>query len=147
VPVVAVVDTNVLVSAFLNPVGFPARVLAAAQRERFTLVTSAPLLEELREVLSRSRLMRARNTTSADADTFVQSIADVASQVVPVSGTLQLCRDPDDDVLLETAIVGGATHIVSRDEDITRDLELVAQLEKRGIKAVTVSRFLAEVGE
>jgi len=65
---------------------------------------------------------------------------------VPVSHTLQLCRDPDDDVLLETAIVGGATHIVSRDEDITRDLELLAQLEKRGIKAMTVNRFLAEVG-
>ncbi len=105
-PVVAVVDTSVLVSAFLNPEGFPARVLAAAQRRRFTLVTSAPLLEELREVLSRPRLTRARNTTPADADVFVQSIADAASQV-PVSDTLQLCRDPDDDVLLETAIVGG----------------------------------------
>jgi len=89
--------------------------------------------------------MRARNTTPADADVFVQSIADAGSQV-PVSDTLQLCRDPDDDVLLETAIVGGATHIVSRDEDITRDLELLAQLEKRGIKAMTVNRFLAEVG-
>jgi len=146
VPVVAVVDTSVLVSAFLNPVGFPARILAAAKRERFTMVTSAPLLEELREVLSRPRLMRARNTTPAEADTFVQSIADVANQV-PVSATLQLCRDPDDDVLLETAIVGGATHIVSRDEDITRDPELLEQLEKRDIKGVTVSRFLAEIGE
>ena len=145
-PVVAVVDTSVLVSAFLNPVGFPSQVLAAAKRERFTLVTSAPLLEELREVLSRPRLMRVRGTTLADADAFVQDIAEVANQV-PVSGTLQLCRDPDDDVLLETAIVGGATHIVSRDEDITRDLELVTQLEKWRIKAVTVNRFLAEVGE
>jgi putative PIN family toxin of toxin-antitoxin system len=146
VPVVAVVDTSVLVSAFLNPVGFPSRVLTAAKKRRFTLVTSAPLLEELREVLSRPRLMRVRNTTLAEADAFVQSIANVASQV-SVPGTLQLCRDPDDDVLLETAIVGGATYIVSRDEDITRDLDLVEQLEKRGIKTVTVSRFLAEVGE
>jgi len=146
VPVVAVVDTSVLVSAFLNPVGFPARVLAAAKRERFTMVTSAPLLEELREVLSRPRLMRARKTTPADADTFVQSIADVANQV-PVSGALQLCRDPDDDILLETAIVGSAKYIVSRDEDITRDQELEEQLKKQGIKAMTVSRFLAEVRE
>jgi len=146
VPVVAVVDTSVLVSAFLNPVGFPSQVLAAAKREPFTLVTSAPLLDELREVLSQPRLMRVRNTTPADANVFVQSIADAASEV-PVSDTLQLCRDPDDDVLLETAIVGGATHIVSRDEDITRDLELVTQLEKWRIKAVTVNRFLAEVGE
>ena len=145
-PVVAVVDTSVLVSAFLNPVGFPARIVAAAKRERFTMVTSVPILEELREVLSRPRLMQVRNTTPTDADTFVQRIADAANQV-PVSGALQLCRDPDDNVVLETAIVGGATHIVSRDEDITRDLELAVQLEKRGIKAITVSHFLAEVGE
>jgi len=88
--------------------------------------------------------MRIRNTTPADADAFVQGIANVANQV-PLSGALRLCRDSDDDVLLETAIVGGATHIVSRDEDITRDPELLEQLEKRRIKAVTVSRFLAEL--
>lgn len=145
-PVVAVVDTSVLISAFLNPVGFPARILATARREQFSLVTSAPLLEELREDLGRPRLMRIRSTTLPDADAFVQDIADVANQV-PVSGALQLCRDPDDDVLVESAIVGGATYIVSRDENISRDLELLVQLKKRGIKAMTVSRFLAEVGE
>ena len=145
-PVVVVIDTSVLVSAFLNPVGLPVRVLDAAKNKGFTLVTSAPLLEELGEVLSRPRLMRVRSTTPADAAIFVQSIVDVATQV-PVSGDLRLCRDPDDDFVLETAIAGGATHIVSRDEDITRDLDLRAQLEKQGIKSMTVSHFLAEVGE
>jgi hypothetical protein len=43
---------------------------------------------------------------------------------------------------LETALVEGATHVVSRDEDVTRDLELVRQFEEQGVQLLTVSRFL-----
>lgn len=84
--------------------------------------------------------------TEAQAEELLLLITEKATPV-EINGELHLCRDPRDDMLLETAIVGGATHIVSRDEDITRNLELLEQLQKRGIKGVTVSRFLAEVGE
>ena len=143
--IVAVIDTNVWVSAFLNPVGFPAKVLAAAQARRFEVLTSDPLLDELLDVLQRSRLMRVRCTTRKQAEAFVNDIAEV-THIVPISGHLHLCRDPKDDIVLETAIVGGATHIVSRDEDLTRDPELLRWLEERNIRAVTVNRFLGEVG-
>jgi len=49
--------------------------------------------------------------------------------MVSIEGRLKLCRDPRDDMILETAIVGKATHIVSRDEDLTRDLALARELE------------------
>ena len=65
--------------------------------------------------------------------------------MVNVEGCLKLCRDPRDDRVLETAIVGKATHIVSRDEDLTRDLDLVRELEVQGIKIVTVNIFLLEL--
>jgi predicted nucleic acid-binding protein len=44
--VVAVVDTNVWVSAFLNPSGFPARLIQAGKSGRFSIVGSLPLLDE-----------------------------------------------------------------------------------------------------
>jgi len=53
-----VVDTNVWVSALLNPRGFPAQVLEALKRRQFIPVLSPPLIEELREVLARPRLRR-----------------------------------------------------------------------------------------
>ncbi|MGQ0603582.1 MAG: PIN domain-containing protein [Anaerolineales bacterium] len=56
-----------------------------------------------------------------------------------------LCRDPDDDIVLETAVVGKATHVVSRDEDITRDTDLFAQLKQLGIEPITVARFLRKL--
>jgi len=90
--------------------------------------------------------MRVRQTTASEAEAFVRKVTALA-RVVPVSGTLRLCRDPDDDMLLETATSGEATHIVSRDEDITRDQELVRQLGARGIKVVTVRQLLAMLNE
>lgn len=125
--IAAVVDTNVWVSAFLTPQGFPARLIEAGRAGRFAVVTSLPLLEELLEVLRRPRIMKVRQTTADDAEAYVRSVAAVA-RLVPIAGMVRLCRNPDDDWVLETAMVGGATHVVSRDEDVTRDQELQQQL-------------------
>jgi predicted nucleic acid-binding protein len=54
----AVVDTNVWVSAFLTPHGYPAKVYQAAHDERFYPLISEPLLDELADVLIRPRLMK-----------------------------------------------------------------------------------------
>jgi len=64
------------------------------------------------------------------------------SIIVPVTGTLALCRDPDDDVLLETAINGRVVYIVSRDEDLTRDPALHETAALYGVQIVTIARFL-----
>lgn len=143
-PAVAVVDTSVWVSAFLNAPGYPARVYRAAREGKFRLVTSVPLLEELAEVLSRSRVTKLRDLSNEETRLYLLGIAEV-STLVQVTGALALCRDPNDDVVLETAIVGNATHVVSRDEDLTRDPELAQQLQSRGIQLATVNQFLNEL--
>jgi len=141
VPVV-VVDTNVFVSAFLNLKGAPARVWEAGKAHRYSLVMSPPLLRELLEVLSRPRILRVRKTPINDAEMFVREVAAIAN-LVSVSGSMKVCRDPDDDLVLETAVVGRAGYLVSRDEDVTRDRDVVNQLKRWGVQIVTVSQFLA----
>lgn len=54
-------------------------------------------------------------------------------------------RDPDDDVLLETALAGHAPYIVSRDEDLTRDLDLHETASRLGIHIATVAQFLRQL--
>jgi len=54
----------------------------------------------------------------------------------------ELLAQGHDDIILETAIQGGATYVVSRDEDVTRDLDLLDHLRERGIETITVQRFL-----
>ena len=60
----AVLDTNVLVSALLEPRGLPARLLDQATAGSFELVVSDYLLDELREVLE--RLPRLEPATRRD---------------------------------------------------------------------------------
>jgi predicted nucleic acid-binding protein len=55
---------------------------------------------------------------------------------------LRVCRDPDDNVVLETALLGHASYAVSRDDDIKRDRDLIAQMEARGIKVLSVQQFV-----
>lgn len=139
--IVAAIDTNVWVSAFLNPSGFPARLIQAGKAGGFLIVSALPLLDELQEVLLRPRIIKIRQSTEMDVDAFIAGVGAVV-RLVPVSGELGLCRDPDDDLLLETAIQGNATYVVSRDEDVTRDLDLTNRLREHGIETITVQRFL-----
>ncbi len=63
------------------------------------------------------------------------------------NGSFVLCRDPKDDILLETAILGEADYVVSRDDDIKRDLDLIAHLRKHSIEVVPVTQFLDRLAE
>lgn len=137
-----VLDTNVWVSALLNPRGYPARVLTALAAARFTLVISAPLLDELAEVLARPRIARKYGVTQTDIEELVTLLRDCGVEVA-VTGSVHLCRDPDDDIVLETAFRGKADTMVSRDEDIKGDVELGKLLQVAGIEVLSVARFLA----
>jgi predicted nucleic acid-binding protein len=61
---------------------------------------------------------------------------------VTVTRSVQLCRDPDDDVILETAFLGNADAVVSRDEDLKGDEDLASVLQTAGIEVLSVRRFL-----
>jgi len=139
----AVVDTNVWVSAFLNPHGLPGQLLTAFQQARFTVSTSEPLLAELAEVLARPRLARRHGRGMEQIAAFVEALRQDAEMIHP-TGSIRVCRDPDDDVLIETALLAGSECLVSGDRD-TQAREVVAYLEAAGIRVLTVREFLAEL--
>jgi putative PIN family toxin of toxin-antitoxin system len=136
-----VVDTNIWVSALLNRHGFPAQVLTAFAAGKFTLLISTPLLDELAEVLARPRIARKYGVTRTDIEEVLAVLRERGTGVV-ITGNLHLCRDPDDDVVLETAFRGRANTLVSRDEDLKGDVELVRLLHAAGIQVLSVGRFL-----
>ena len=45
-------------------------------------------------------------------------------------------------MVLETAILGRARYLVSRDDDIKGDNDLIKHLAARGVEVVTVARML-----
>ena len=140
-PLVALLDTNVWVSAFLKPSGPPGQVAAAWSRNQFNALTSTSQLTELAEVLIRPRLTRRFKYTHSDAASFIRLIA-ARAEVVETEGALQVCRDPDDDEILEAAILGKAQYLVTRDDDLKRDLDLIKMARRNRVRVVSVRKFL-----
>ena len=143
-PAVALVDTNVWVSAFINPAGFPARMHRAWLDNKFQVVVSLPLLDELSDVLTRPRITRKYPIQATDVEEFLQLLIR-RSQIVVPTGTVRECRDPDDDLILETAILGQVRYMISRDDDIKRDLDLIKHLQSHGITVLSIQLFLAKL--
>lgn len=141
----AVVDNNVWVSAALKPRGLPGQILSAYREDRFTLLVSEPLLAELAEVLGRPKFA-TRGISSEDAHELL-ALLQSAGERVSVTGTLMVCRDPDDDVVIETAIEGKADVLVSGDHDLTQMAEVAEHLARAGIRVLTVRQFLQELNE
>ncbi len=135
----AFVDTNIWISAFINPSGPPAAVLDAFIAGKFVPVVSRALIDQIHEVASRPHIRR--RISDDDLATLLVLLLDRAVEAFP-TGNLRICRDPDDDILLETAILGGAQYAVSRDDDMKRDLDLIDQMRTRGVEVVSVAQFL-----
>lgn len=143
--VVVLVDTNVWISALINPRGSPARLKNAWLNGDFEIVVSMALLDEIADVLSRPRIRDKYHLKTEDIKEFLRLIAE-KSITVTTTGTLHLCRDPDDDLMLETALNGGAKFAVSRDDDLKRDQELIARMLEQGIEVLSVQHFLERLG-
>jgi putative PIN family toxin of toxin-antitoxin system len=137
----AVIDTNVWVSAMLNPAGRPADVLHALREGRFTLVTSEPLLAELADVLRRPRIVRRFGIAADDIAELILLLR-ARAELVAITGSVRVCRDPDDDVVIETAIRGRASVIVTRDDDLKGAAEIAFFLGTSGVSVLSVQHFL-----
>jgi putative PIN family toxin of toxin-antitoxin system len=104
-------DTNVLIAAFIAR-GTCSELLEHCARNH-TLVTSPPLLRELEEKPA-DKFGYTRHGTRE-----VMSLLQNKMEVVePVVLNPPACRDPDDDVVLATALAGACGCIVTGDKDL-----------------------------
>ncbi len=125
-----VVDTNVLVSALIKK-GKP---LELVQRllDKHTVILSSQMLAELADVLSRDKF----SITNAQIDLFI-SLLLRKSTATSISGNLKvILKDPDDNIVLLTAVNGKADYIVSGDK------HLLTLRKFEGIEIVTISQLL-----
>jgi len=112
----AVLDPNVLVSAAISPAGPPRQILTAWIDERFELIASPALLDELAEVLARPKFQRF--ITAAVATELIDGLATDAVTVADPPELPGVTPDPDDDYLVALARVAGADYLVSGDRHL-----------------------------
>lgn len=132
-----VVDTNVFVSATIESATPPVLVVDHWLTGMYELVSSPPLLDELRGVLRRSTVRRYVHWTQAEIDNLLTQIQSRSVWVHPEQRLTVVARDPDDNRVREAAVAGHADVIVTGDRDL---LDLGAYA---GIRILTPKDFLA----
>ena len=134
----AVLDSSVLVSAFLTPGGTSDKLLSAVQRGAFVLCLSDEILEEtshsLREKTKRIRRYYAYRDEKIDQ--FVASLVSLAYLARPLPRLRVVPLDPKDDMVVATATKSGADYVV------TGDRHLLSLGAYEGIRMVTPRQFL-----
>ncbi len=136
-----VIDTNVWISALINPHGYPARLRESFEQRLFQCVISAPMLEELIDVLKRPRIREKYNITAEEIEELVILIEE-RSETVLLTGGIDVCRDTDDNMVIETALKGHALFIVTRDDDVKFDNNASSFLNQHNISVTTIAKFL-----
>lgn len=124
----AVVDPSVLVSAFIgNPEAGPGSLITAWRDRRFVLVVSPLLLDELTDVLGRSKFDRWSSEGRAAAYIAALRARSEHRSDEPSAQPVEV-RDPDDHYLVTLAREALADYLVSVDGDLldaALDVEVV----------------------
>jgi len=107
-----VLDTNVIIAALISH--GQCNELLEHCATCHTLITSKPMLDELQEVLVRK--FKSTKTEAAESARLIRSKSIV---VKPTPLPNPACRDPDDDMVLGTALAGRCVCIVTGDKDLT----------------------------
>ncbi len=113
-------DTDVLVAAFRSDRGASRQLLLGALERRFELLLSVPLIIEYEAVLVRPEHLAACSLSEGEVQRVLDDLASVAKQVRLAYRWRPKLSDPNDDMVLETAVNGNADAIVTFNQ---RDFE------------------------
>lgn len=108
-----VLDTSIVVAALRTRTGAANAVLRVVAGGRLVALASPPLFLEYEDVLKRPEHRLAHGLTPEEIDDF---LAELAALIEPVEVHFQWrpqARDPNDEMVLETAINGHADAIVT----------------------------------
>ena len=113
----AVIDTNVLLSGLLWH-NAPHALLEQVRSGELALLISPGLLAELADVLSRAKFDTILECSNTSRSHTLDELYRLAEVIEPPPLPQPVCRNPDDDEVLATAIASHADLIISGDDDL-----------------------------
>ena len=131
-----VLDSNVFVSALINPRGKPAQILNYVFESKVRLFTSPSIIEELERVLSYPKLVKRHGLEKEELKKFVSDLLSILSLVEGKKAIEVIVEDPADNNYLSCALDAKADFIVSG------DIHLLNLREYEGIQIITPAQFL-----
>jgi len=130
-----VIDINILVSALIVPTGQPAAVIRMWLDGKFTLLTCATHVNELRATLQRPRI--AELIKPHKAGRLFNQVRKLAEDVDPLP-RVERSSDPDDDYLLALSEAGKADYLVTGDKNGLLELDT-----HKGTRIISARDFAA----
>jgi len=131
-----VLDTNIFVSGLLSKTGLPAKILDAWRAGQYLLITSPPIVAEIRRVLETPRMRKKYFITSGDIEQLI-ILLEKDALIVPGRTDVRnaIPDDPSDEMFLACAMDAAADYIVSGDR------HLLDISEYKGIPIIPVNEF------
>lgn len=128
-----VIDTNVFISALLNLLGTPRKVIEIAVSQ-LTILQSEATYQELATRISKKKFDKYLEKN--DRLDFFSSLKN-RSLFIDIFHETRICSDLDDNKFLELAVSGMAQYIITGDND------LLILNTYQGISIITPAEFLA----
>lgn len=129
------IDTNVFLRSLIRRKNDANQLLSLWHELRFVLVLSRAILDEVREVLSRPNLTQKYSYTLHSVTHLINLLGQRAV-IVEVPFSYELCRDVEDDPVVDCAVWGRVQFLVSYDNDFLDDSALRQTLFEFGVEIV-----------
>lgn len=136
-----VIDTNVLVSALLKSDTAPRQILRLCFSDEIKPLMGNALLTEFEVLMQRDKLFRNAPVSPKERQTVLNAFLSCCDWVSVYYLWRPNLKDEADNHLLELAVAGGATHIITGN---TKDFK-GAMLRFPQIEIVTPRQFLTHV--
>jgi uncharacterized protein len=112
-----VLDTNIWVSAIIWG-GIPDQIILLKQRQLITIAMSQQLLNELKTTFNKKKLLPKLKALNLTVDSVINLIRESVI-LYPINDlNVPELRDPDDRIILATAIAANADVIITGDQDL-----------------------------
>lgn len=135
-----VIDTNIFISGIFWH-GKPHLIIEAWKEKQFTLVFSQATIDELIGKL------QGKFNMDQEGINYWMDLILTEGIIIQPQFFLSFCRDPKDNMFLEAAVAGRALYLVTRDDDLKRDIALIAKMKTYGVKIISVKQFLEILDE
>ena len=139
----ATFDTNIFVRSLIQKDNLANHLISLWLDGRFILVLSQAIIDEVQNVLLRPVLMRELQYTRTAAMRLINLLPQ--ANIVEVTSSAELCRDPKDDKFIDCAISGRVQFLVSYDKDLIDDAELKQALFEFGVEVIEPPNFLEKI--
>lgn len=130
-------DTNQLVRALMRPPELATFMMAWDSR-RFKVIASSQLIDEYKQVLVYPEVAEK---VFPELLRIFHSHLVKEIELVDIPAAIKICRDPDDDKVITTALFGMVDYLVTADDDL-RTAEIAQILNDAGITIVDLNELV-----